>query len=165
VVNSAGVGGLLNRRYGRKRSFQIAAATTILAVCIQIAPFRAFWPLVAGRILFGFGGNLNGRTLGLYLSEISSADDRGRTTILGVGFLPAAVSILSNIVAFCTAFMPVEKSYSWRVANGIQIVPGVVFLRECTARRAADPQPLELIDLHSSPPQSSPRCFQNHHAG
>lgn len=100
--------------------------------------------MLIGRIVMGVGGDLNGLVLGYYVTEISPPAVRGRTLIFVQQFSSSFLAIAGSWIAYGMIFtddspkrmelttpgisyLPQDKSYSWKVANSLQFVPGVIF--------------------------------------
>ncbi|KAJ9142322.1 hypothetical protein NKR23_g7310 [Pleurostoma richardsiae] len=126
LISVLGVGATINRIFGRKISFQIATFLVVFGVILQT--FTNNWPAVlAGRIIMGIGGDANGLVLGYYVTEISPKAVRGRALIFVQQFSSSFLNIAGTWIAYGISFLPQDKSYSWKVANSMQFVPGVIF--------------------------------------
>lgn len=139
-----GFAGFVNRVFGRVRAFQISTSLVIIGVIFQTFPDNygeqprndAGGKLITGLLLFGrfvmgVGGDTNGQTLGYYVAEVSQKQVRGRTLIFVQQFASQFFGIAGTWIAYGIAYLPQDKSYSWKVANSLQFAPGVVFFFLC----------------------------------
>lgn len=56
--------------------------------------------LVFGRIIMGFGGDLNGLVLGYYVTEVAPKNVRGRSLILVQQFASSFIAIAGYWIAY-----------------------------------------------------------------
>ncbi|KAH7390650.1 general substrate transporter [Pyrenochaeta sp. MPI-SDFR-AT-0127] len=126
LIGQIGFAGLVNRTFGRKKTFQIATFLVIFGVILQT--FTDNWPAVlAGRIIMGLGGDTNGLVLGYYVTEVTPKHVRGRALIFAQQFSSSFLGIAGTWIAYGISYLPQDKAYSWKVANSLQFVPGVIF--------------------------------------
>jgi sugar porter (SP) family MFS transporter len=114
------VGGRLADLHGRRR---LLFATAVIFVIGALVCAAALSPamLVAGRLIVGLGIGLASGTVPVYISEVSSADDRGWQ----VSLFQLAITIgivLAYLVDFALA-----PSEAWRLMFGLAAVPAVIF--------------------------------------
>ncbi|KAJ0413265.1 general substrate transporter [Aspergillus carlsbadensis] len=126
LVSTVGFGAVIPKYTGRKWGFQIATFCVVFGVILQTFPDK-WGALCFGRLLMGFGGDLNGMVLGWYVTEAAPKNVRGRSLILVQQFSSSFLAIAGYWIAYGIAFLDQEKSYSWKVANSLQFAPALVF--------------------------------------
>ncbi|KAL3462416.1 general substrate transporter [Aspergillus heterothallicus] len=127
LISTVGFGAVIPKYTGRKWGFQIATCCVVFGVILQTFPDK-WGALCFGRILMGFGGDLNGMVLGWYVTEAAPKNpDTGLLTVTAPLATTEAASppLIHNPTGI--AFLNQEKSYSWKVANSLQFAPALVF--------------------------------------
>ncbi|KAL2650575.1 hypothetical protein R1flu_018703 [Riccia fluitans] len=107
-----------SRRYGRRPTMQIAAATFIIGTTLCSAAQNIIM-LILGRVLLGIGVGFANQAVPLFLSEMAPYQIRGALNIMFQ--LAVTIGILiANLVNFGT-----EKihPWGWRLALGLAGVP------------------------------------------
>ncbi|KAL1887416.1 hypothetical protein Sste5346_010239 [Sporothrix stenoceras] len=126
LISTVGFGTIIPRYVGRKWGFQIATSLVCIGVILQTFP-NNWGALVVGRIVMGFGGDLNGLVLGYYVTEAAPKNVRGRSLILVQQFASSFIAIIGYWIAYALTYLDQSKAYSWKVANSIQFVPAAIF--------------------------------------
>jgi sugar porter (SP) family MFS transporter len=114
------VGGRLADLHGRRR---LLFATAVIFVIGAFVCAAALSPamLVAGRLIVGLGIGLASGTVPVYISEVSSADDRGWQ----VSLFQLAITI-GIVLAYLVDFALASRE-AWRLMFGVAAVPAVIF--------------------------------------
>lgn len=76
AIFGAGIGGLMNDRFGRRVSILVADVLFFVG-SIVMGVAMAYWMIILGRIFVGFGVGMASMTAPLYISEASPARIRG----------------------------------------------------------------------------------------
>ncbi|KAF2306040.1 hypothetical protein GH714_010083 [Hevea brasiliensis] len=120
AIVGAGCGGIINDRFGRKKSILSADFVFFIgAVIMAIAP--APWVIVVGRIFVGFGVGMASMTSPLYISESSPARIRGALVSTN-GLLITGGQFLSYLINL--AFTKAKGTWRWML--GVAGIPPVV---------------------------------------
>lgn len=76
AIVGAAVGGLINDKYGRKKSILLADILFFIGAIVMAASV-APWMIIIGRVFVGLGVGMASMTSPLYISEASPARIRG----------------------------------------------------------------------------------------
>jgi sugar porter (SP) family MFS transporter len=113
-------GGRLADQYGRRRLLFVTAVIFAAgALLCGAAPSVAF--LILGRIVVGLGIGLASGTVPVYISEVSSPQDRGWQVSLFQLAITVGI-VLAYLVAYVLA--PIQ---GWRLMLGAAVAPAVIF--------------------------------------
>src|SRR5262245_4214877 len=114
------VGGRLADLHGRRRLLFVTAvifAAGALVCAGALSPAM----LVAGRLIVGLGIGLASGTVPVYISEVSSAEDRGWL----VSLFQLAITV-GIVLAYFVDYALASRE-AWRWMFGLAVVPAVVF--------------------------------------
>ncbi|KAH6825667.1 inositol transporter 4 [Perilla frutescens var. hirtella] len=120
AIVGAGFGGLLNDKYGRKKSILLADILFFIGALIMagsIAP----WMIILGRIFVGFGVGMASMTSPLYISEASPAKIRGALVSTN-GLLITGGQFLAYLINLAFTNAP----GTWRWMLGVAAVPAIL---------------------------------------
>ncbi|RNF02221.1 putative sugar transporter [Trypanosoma rangeli] len=117
--------GLLATRCGRRACIAIAdvffiAGSIIMAVAMNVEM------LLVGRAVVGLGIGMSSVTVPVYLSEITSARERGATVVFNGVSLTGAQCVASAVTALLVQFT--STNVGWRVALGLGALPAIIQL-------------------------------------
>jgi sugar porter (SP) family MFS transporter len=114
------VGGRLADLHGRRR---LLFATAVIFVIGALVCATALSPamIVAGRLIVGLGIGLASGTVPVYISEVSSADNRGWQ----VSLFQLAITI-GIVLAYLVDFALAPRE-AWRLMFGVAAIPAVIF--------------------------------------
>ncbi|KAK4398849.1 Inositol transporter 4 [Sesamum angolense] len=120
AIVGAGIGGLINDKYGRKKSILLADvlfAIGAIVMAVSVAP----WMIIIGRIFVGLGVGMASMTSPLYISEASPARIRGALVSTN-GLLITGGQFLAYLINLAFTKAP----GTWRWMLGVAVVPAVV---------------------------------------
>ncbi|KAL0443021.1 UNVERIFIED_CONTAM: Inositol transporter 4 [Sesamum latifolium] len=120
AIVGAGIGGLINDKYGRKKSILLADilfAVGAIVMAVSVAP----WMIIIGRIFVGLGVGMASMTSPLYISEASPARIRGALVSTN-GLLITGGQFLAYLINLAFTKAP----GTWRWMLGVAVVPAVV---------------------------------------
>ncbi|TPX53442.1 hypothetical protein PhCBS80983_g06287 [Powellomyces hirtus] len=110
---------------GRKRSIFVGGLFFCGGGCIQAAS-QNLNMLIGGRIVSGFGVGFLAQVVPIYIAETAPAHLRGALVAIQQFMLVIGILIASCVNAVVYKF--VTSQNQWRIALGIQVVPGLVLL-------------------------------------
>jgi MFS family permease len=109
-------------RYGRRRSFIVAAVGFIIGVIIMASAW-SYWVLMFGRVFVGIGVGFGLAIDPLYISEISSAAHRGEL----VTWSEFAINV-GIVFGFAAGFIPGDNGWRWMFLLGAILPIVMIFL-------------------------------------
>ncbi|XP_041989820.1 inositol transporter 4-like [Salvia splendens] len=120
AIVGAGFGGVLNDKYGRKKSIMLADVLFFIGA-IVMAFSAAPWMIILGRIFVGLGVGMASMTSPLYISEASPARIRGALVSTN-GLLITGGQFLSYLINL--AFTNARGTWRWML--GIAGLPALI---------------------------------------
>ncbi|XP_011095946.1 inositol transporter 4 [Sesamum indicum] len=120
AIVGAGIGGLINDKYGRKKSILLADvlfAIGAVVMAVSVTP----WMIIIGRVFVGLGVGMASMTAPLYISEASPARIRGALVSTN-GLLITGGQFLAYLINLAFTKAP----GTWRWMLGVAVVPAVV---------------------------------------
>ncbi|GER52863.1 sugar transporter family protein [Striga asiatica] len=120
AIVGAGFGGLINDKYGRRKSI-LLADILFFAGAVVMAASVGPWMIILGRIFVGFGVGMASMTAPLYISEASPARIRGALVSTN-GLLITGGQFLSYLINLAFTKAP----GTWRWMLGVAGVPALV---------------------------------------
>ncbi|XP_057789852.1 sugar transport protein 8-like [Salvia miltiorrhiza] len=109
------------KRYGRKRTMQMAASFFFVGAALNAAAVNLHM-LIAGRILLGAGVGFGNQAVPLFISEIAPAKHRGMLNICFQLLITVGI-LVANLINYWTSGIP---GHGWRISLGLAAVPAVV---------------------------------------
>lgn len=119
------IAGFLADRIGRKGALQIASIFWLIGAALQ-ASSQNVGHLIGGRVVSGFSIGITSSQTCVYLAELAPSRIRGR--IVGVQQWSIEWGILIMYLISYGCAMTVEGPAAWRIAWGVQAIPGVILL-------------------------------------
>nr|UJH94521.1 Stl1.2 [Starmerella bombicola] len=113
--------GRLGDMWGRRRTILYGAIIFTIGGALQTAAY-AFWIMIIGRIISGFGVGMLSTIVPVYQSEISPPHNRGKL---------ACIEFTGNIIGYAASvwvdygFSFIDSDLSWRMPLFIQCVIGI----------------------------------------
>ncbi|XP_073150962.1 inositol transporter 4-like [Henckelia pumila] len=120
AIFGAAFGGMINDKYGRKKSILLADFLFLIGAIIMAAAVGP-WMIIIGRILVGLGVGMASMTAPLYISEASPARIRGALVSTN-GLLITGGQFLAYLINL--AFTNTHGTWRWML--GVAGVPAVV---------------------------------------
>ncbi|KAL6562311.1 Inositol transporter 4 [Orobanche gracilis] len=120
AIVGAGFGGLINDKYGRRKSI-LWADILFFVGAIVMAASVAPWMIILGRIFVGLGVGMASMTSPLYISEVSPARIRGALVSTN-GLLITGGQFLSYLINLAFTKAP----GTWRWMLGVAGVPALI---------------------------------------
>ncbi|RNF16209.1 putative sugar transporter [Trypanosoma conorhini] len=117
--------GLLAVRCGRRACIAIADVLFIVGSIVMSAAMNVEM-LFLGRAVVGLGIGMSSVTVPVYLSEITSAKERGATVVFNGVSLTGAQCVASVATALLVQFTSINVG--WRVALGLGALPAIIQL-------------------------------------
>jgi sugar porter (SP) family MFS transporter len=114
------VGGRLADTYGRRRLL-LVTALIFAAGAIGCGAAQSVLMLIAGRVVVGLGIGLASGTVPVYISEVSTPQNRGWQ----VSLFQLAITI--GIVLAYLVDYALAPTQAWRLMLGLAVVPAVIF--------------------------------------
>jgi sugar porter (SP) family MFS transporter len=116
--------GFLSDKLGRKRVIQLSSIIWMVGAAIQCSA-QNIGQLIAGRVIAGVAVGFASSQVPVYISEISPKNIRGRLGGLFQWAVTWGIMIMFYIGYGCSY---IESTASFRLAWGIQMVPGFILL-------------------------------------
>ncbi|KAK4407676.1 Sugar transport protein 8 [Sesamum angolense] len=101
------------KKFGRKRTMQMAAAFFLVGVVLNAASVNLYM-LIAGRICLGAGIGFGNQAVPLFISEIASAQYRGGLNVCFQMLITIGI-LIANVVNYFTSNI---HPYGWRISLG-----------------------------------------------
>ncbi|KAK4440875.1 Sugar transport protein 8 [Sesamum alatum] len=101
------------KRFGRKRTMQMAAAFFLIGVVLNAAAVNIYM-LIAGRICLGAGIGFGNQAVPLFISEIAPARYRGGLNVCFQMLITIGI-LIANVVNYFTSNV---HPYGWRISLG-----------------------------------------------
>ncbi|XP_073299056.1 inositol transporter 4-like [Primulina huaijiensis] len=120
AIMGAAFGGLINDKYGRKKSILLADILFFIGAIVMAAAV-APWMIILGRIFVGLGVGMASMTAPLYISEASPARIRGALVSTN-GLLITGGQFLAYLINLAFTKAP----GTWRWMLGVAGVPAAV---------------------------------------
>ncbi|KAF5023403.1 hypothetical protein F66182_4560 [Fusarium sp. NRRL 66182] len=119
------IAGVLADRLGRRGSLMIACAFWIIGAVLQCSAQNVAH-LIVGRVVSGFAVGITSSQVLVYLAELAPSNIRGRVVGIQQWSIEWGILIMYLISYGCA--VGVQGPASFRIAWGIQAVPGFVLL-------------------------------------
>ncbi|KAL0297956.1 UNVERIFIED_CONTAM: Sugar transport protein 8 [Sesamum angustifolium] len=101
------------KKFGRKRTMQMAAAFFLVGVVLNAASVNLYM-LIAGRICLGAGIGFGNQAVPLFISEIAPAQYRGGLNVCFQMLITIGI-LIANVVNYFTSKI---HPYGWRISLG-----------------------------------------------
>ncbi|KAK4407674.1 Sugar transport protein 8 [Sesamum angolense] len=101
------------KKFGRKRTMQMAAAFFLVGVVLNAASVNLYM-LIAGRICLGAGIGFGNQAVPLFISEIAPAQYRGGLNVCFQMLITIGI-LIANVVNYFTSNI---HPYGWRISLG-----------------------------------------------
>ncbi|KAL3627334.1 Inositol transporter 4 [Castilleja foliolosa] len=122
AIVGAGFGGLINDKYGRRKTILLADILFFIGAVVMAASV-APWMIIVGRIFVGFGVGMASMSSPLYISEASPARIRGALVSTN-GLLITGGQFLSYLINLAFTKAP----GTWRWMLGVAGIPALIQL-------------------------------------
>lgn len=119
------VAGFIADPLGRKGALQVASVIWIIGAVLQCSS-QNVGHLIAGRVVSGFAIGITSSQCCVYLAELAPGRIRGR--IVGIQQWAIEWGILIMYLISYGCAVTVDGPAAWRIAWGVQAVPGAVLL-------------------------------------
>ncbi|KAL7113879.1 hypothetical protein ACP275_04G086600 [Erythranthe tilingii] len=108
------------KKFGRKRTMQMAAAFFFVGVVLNAAAANIYM-LIVGRVLLGAGVGFGNQAVPLFISEIAPAKYRGGLNVCFQLMITIGI-LIANLVNYFTSSL---HPYGWRISLGLAAIPAI----------------------------------------
>ncbi|XP_023543766.1 sugar carrier protein C-like [Cucurbita pepo subsp. pepo] len=118
------VASTVTRKFGRRSSMLLGGVLFCVGAIVNSFA-TAFWMLILGRLLLGFGIGFTNQSLPLYLSEMAPYRNRGGLNFFFQLFITIGI-LIANVVNYFSA--KIKGGRGWRLSLGGAIVPALIII-------------------------------------
>ena len=118
-------------RFGKRLCLQFAAVLYVLGAILQVFSFGSLTLFDIGRLVNGMGVGAGTLASPIYISEISTASERGML-MSGYQVFIQSGALLGFWIAFiCQAVLPNSSKLQWQLPVSLQMIAGLILLGGC----------------------------------
>ncbi|XP_073119924.1 sugar transport protein 8-like [Henckelia pumila] len=115
------IASLCCKKFGRKRTMQLAAAFFLVGVILNAAAVNLLM-LIIGRVCLGAGVGFGNQAVPLFISEIAPAKYRGGLNICFQMLITLGI-LIANVVNYGASKI---ETYGWRISLGVAAFPAIL---------------------------------------
>jgi sugar porter (SP) family MFS transporter len=118
-------------RFGKRLCLQFAAVLYVLGAMLQLFSLGSLLLFDVGRLINGMGVGAGTLASPIYISEISTASERGMLMSGYQVFIQSGALLGFWIAYICQAVLPNSSKLQWQLPVSLQLIAGAILLGGC----------------------------------